>query len=673
MARGLQVAFTTALDLWDRLAASDPGLERLTLAARGTLSVFLTTLAAMLATRLAGFSLIDFASGITLSLMAPFLMREPTRRQRQRGLLILPLPAAAAVVATTLLQGQGPVGDACFLALVFICFLVHPRNPRMIGVGLIAVVETYVGLYLDLPLSALPMQLLSLALAVPVIAFAGFVVLPMQPRATLRRTIAAVQGRAAQVLRTARSVADPRAMPDTAAAQLRRDLIRLNEAALAADDQLTLLQPAGGEAVRAALIDLELAAARLISSLGGAAPGPRHAARLVLHEQRMRRGRPYAMPPGRLPAGTMLASLVDLGHAMHALGTAMRSVDSAAAPSPPVAGQTVGPLAWRLASRVTLAAALAMAAGMALSPQRWFWAVMTVYVVFLNARSRGDTIYKGLQRLGGTVLGIASGLALATLLAGDAALQAAALLLSIFGMYYWFLTSYTAGIFCVTVMLGLLYGLLGTSLETLLVLRLEETAIGAAAAMLVAAFVLPIRTRDQVLLSGQSALISLVAAVRSIRQALAGCADAVPLEAMRRVDRQMADLRLALAPLTAARLLRRRNALEGSAPALLECVHWTRVLVACSSRAGGGRPGTPVDATLIVRAEAIEMRLAKLAAAGSAQVDSGQPDTTQADRRPARVGQDAMEAAMDMLEISVAILTEQMEDKALASFALGSP
>lgn len=94
MTRGLQGAATTALDLWDRLAASDPGLERLALAGRGTLSVFLTTLAAMLATRLAGFSIIDFASGITLSLMAPFLMREPTRRQRQRGLLILPLPAA---------------------------------------------------------------------------------------------------------------------------------------------------------------------------------------------------------------------------------------------------------------------------------------------------------------------------------------------------------------------------------------------------------------------------------------------------------------------------------------------------------------------------------------------------------------------------------------------------
>ena len=673
MTPGLQRAATTALDLWDRLAASDPGLERLMLAGRGTLSVFLTTVAAMLAVRWGGFSIIDFASGITLSLMAPFLMREPARRQRQRGLLILPLPAAAATVATTLLQGQGPVGDTCFLALVFVCFLVHPRNPRMIGVGLIAVVETYVGLYLDLPLSALPMQLLSLAMAVPVIALACFVVLPMNPMATLRRTVAAVQGRAAQVLRTARGIADPGAMPDAAAARLRRDLIRLNEAALAADDGLTLLQPAGGEAVRAALIHLELAAARLTRTLGDAAPGPRHAARLVLHEQRMRRGRPYAMAPGRLPPGTMLASLVDLGHAVHGLGAAMQSIGLPATAPQPGTAQPPGPLAWRLASRVTLAAALAMAAGMALSPQRWFWAVMTVYVVFLNARSRGDTIYKGLQRLGGTVLGIASGLALATLLAGDAGVQAVALLLSIFGMYYWFLISYTAGIFCVTVMLGLLYGMLGTSLESLLVLRLEETAIGAAAAMLVAAFVLPIRTGDQVLRSGQNVLESLIAAVQSIRHALAGRADAVPLEAMRRVDRQMADLRLALAPLTAGRLLLRRGALEGAAPALLECVHWTRVLAASTSQAGAGRPAMPVDAGLIRRAEVIEMRLARLATAGLARVDGIQPDAAHAERRRPWVDQDAIEAAMDELDISVAILTEQLQDEAVASFALGSP
>ncbi|MEJ1976746.1 MAG: hypothetical protein WDN49_12150 [Acetobacteraceae bacterium] len=53
-----------------------------------------------------------------------------------------------------------------------------------------------------------------------------------------------------------------------------------------------------------------------------------------------------------------------------------------------------GPLAWRAAAQVTLASAVAMAGGLALSPNRWFWAVITAYVVFLGARSRGDAIYR---------------------------------------------------------------------------------------------------------------------------------------------------------------------------------------------------------------------------------------------------------------------------------------
>jgi hypothetical protein len=143
---------------------------------------------------------------------------------------------------------------------------------------------------------------------------------------------------------------------------------------------------------------------------------------------------------------------------------------------------------------------------MALSPQRWFWAVITVYLVFLGARSRGDTIYRGLQRVGGTILGIASGLVLATFAAGHPGLETALLLLSVFGMFYYITVSYTVGIFCVTVLLGLLYGMMGAPVETLLVLRLEETAIGAAAGILVATFVYPVRTRDQVMRSGRAVL-----------------------------------------------------------------------------------------------------------------------------------------------------------------------
>src|ERR1700712_2734350 len=60
----LALVWDSVRGAWDRLSASDPGLLRLTLAVRGTLSVFLTTIAATVVTRLTGLSIVDFASAI---------------------------------------------------------------------------------------------------------------------------------------------------------------------------------------------------------------------------------------------------------------------------------------------------------------------------------------------------------------------------------------------------------------------------------------------------------------------------------------------------------------------------------------------------------------------------------------------------------------------------------
>jgi uncharacterized membrane protein YccC len=571
------------------LATSDQGFLRLQMAIRGTTSVFLTTVAALIAANFGGFSPIDCASGITLSMMAPFLMREPTRRQRQRTLLMLILPAICAAVLTTLLHGHEVAGDSAFLLLVFGCFLLAPRSPRVVGLGLVAVITTYVGLYLELPIATLPVQVASQIVAVPIIALACFVLFPMDPAATLRRSIDAVQARTAQVIRMARALEGPTA--PQAVARLRRAALRLNQAALAVDDQLVLFEHGPAGAVRSLLVDVEYWTAVLIGALESERPHRRLGQRLLLHARRIQRGGTYATQPDQFEPGSMLAALVALGHAVHALGIAARE-PTRLRQAQPGASAVTGALAWRLATRVTLASGLAMAGGMALSPQRWFWAVITVYVVFLNVRSRGDTIYKGVQRMAGTVLGILSGLMIATAFSGDRTVETVALLLSIFGMYYFAMSSYTACIFFVTVMLGLIYGMLGAPLETVLALRLEETLIGAAAGMFVAAVVFPNPTSDQVRRSGQAVLRQLAVVVRLCATALGGAAAASPSVAMREVDRLMADLRLALAPMVAGRSLLRRSSIERPVSALLDCVHWARLLAA-QTQAHAGTAGTP--------------------------------------------------------------------------------
>ena len=583
--------------LRDAFAASDQGLLRLQMAVRGTLSVFLTTLVAVMAGRWFGFDPVECAGGITLSMMAPFLMREPTRVQRQQTLLMLVLPALIATVGTTLLHGHGPAGDSVFLLLVFLCFLFGPVDPRAIGLGLVAVIVTYVGLYLELPPATLPLQMASLLLSLPVIALACFVIVPMDATATLRRSVAAVQARAAQVIRQAHALGNGEVAD---AGALRRAVSQLNQAALVADDQLAFFEPGAAGAVRSRLVNVELWTARLTHHLETAhlrdeKLDERWSRRLALHARRVARGGRYSTAPDNYQPNTLIAMLVGLGQAVFLLNQALREQGAAAAP-PPAPPAPRGPLAWRLSARVTLAAGLAMAGGMALSPQRWFWAVITVYVVFLNVRSRGETIYKGVQRLAGTLLGIVSGLLIALTLKGDGPIEAGVLLLSIFGMYYTFMISYTLGIFFVTVMLGLLYGMLGAPLETVLLLRLEETAIGAAAAIVVAAFVLPDSTTKRVRGAGRAVLTALAAAV----QASAGVRDgnaASPSAAMRQVDRMLADLRLALAPVTATRALVRRPPIERPLSALLDCVHWTRVVAAEAASSA-----EPVDTGRLQRA-----------------------------------------------------------------------
>ena len=657
--RARRVAKTIGLALlaiWDRMVAADPGMLRLLMAARGTAAVSLASLVTLLAAPAMGAPAITAAQGIIFSVMAPFLMREATRQQRERTLVLLCAPAFAAAAATTLLRGEALVGDALFLVLVFACFLLQGRGPRAIGIGLMAVICCYVGLFLDLPLATLPAQLVSIALAMPVTWLACFVLLPMRPGAQLRRTIQAVQGRAAAVLDAAGAL---RANGPAAGRTLQRRLARLNEAALAADDQLAILDPAGSIPTRLRLLDLELAAARLAAlptDATGEALATRQAAQFVVHQRRLRRSRWSARDLARAPAAAarspLAAALADITRAASDLGQAglglQASLLTAAVPAP---AAPPAPLAWRFASRVTLASALAMAGGMAISPQRWFWAVISTYVVFLNTRSRGDTVFRGFQRVGGTLLGLVAGLLLAATFHGTGLIQTLLLFVALLGMYYFFLVSYTLAMFWVTVLLGQLYGLLGGNTDALLVLRLEETAVGAAAAILVAVFVLPLRTRDQVARSGSAVLGALADVVGACRAVLAGEPGAATITALRTVDRQLADLRLALLPLTLGRLMLRRVELERPIPALLECVHWARLLAIAAAEP---------DSAAAARAQAIEHRLAGLAAGQRPQVTPS----------PRLAGAGKVTAALDGLDRATAYLSERLTVSELHGFSL---
>ncbi|MCQ4209264.1 FUSC family protein [Streptomyces longispororuber] len=204
----------------------------------------------------------------------------------------------------------------------------------------------------------------------------------------------------------------------------------------------------------------------------------------------------------------------------------------------------------RAAFQVAVGSALAIVGGEFLSSQRWYWAVLTCWVVFLNTASTGEIVVKGYRRLLGTVLGVVAGVALAGAVGNHTWLAFVLVLVCVFAMFFTAPLSYALMSFFVTAMLGLLYTLLNTYSFDVLVLRIEETALGAACGIIAAMLVLPVRTdsrTDELLATTLERLGDVVAA--AVEQ-LSGGPAADLLDKARDLDTALDDLRASTQPLT---------------------------------------------------------------------------------------------------------------------------
>jgi uncharacterized membrane protein YccC len=169
----------------------------------------------------------------------------------------------------------------------------------------------------------------------------------------------------------------------------------------------------------------------------------------------------------------------------------------------PARGRSWNPLARldltsRQAIQVGIAGGLAILAGRDLSAARYYWAVIAAFIMFAGTATRSETFLKGFHRVVGTLVGLLAAVWLAEATAGHIALVLLVIVASMFFGLYFIRVSYAYMIFFLTIMLGQLYSVLHEFSPGLLVLRLEETAIGAGIASLVALLVTPLSTRDTV-------------------------------------------------------------------------------------------------------------------------------------------------------------------------------
>lgn len=576
---------------WDRLVASDAGLIRLQSAIRVTVAVALTFAAIDALTVETPLPKAMIVMGIIESLFASVSVRDSSPSKQRLTLLLTPLPAAAALTVGTALAPWRGAGDGCFLLVIFAATYARRYGPRASALGMLAYISYFVGIYLHLPFAQLRYQMIALGIGTVVAYVVRFALLPDRPDRTLRHVLASLYRRISQMLGEIEGALRTGAWDDRRRRRLRRRLTQINETALAAERQIEALDPtrlapaATGSELGLRLFDLEIVAGRLARAAVRTPPPAEermNASRIIAELRAALEAAPTNRPRETLLSASAYASksavMRGLGRLAAAL-LAMPSAESSARPGPaeppadtetPAPGGAQGGLAptTRAAIQVTLACALAIVPGEFLSPQRWYWAVITVFVMFSGTQSRVDVLAKGIQRAMGTLTGVVAGIVVATAVAGDYALSLALIFACVFLAYYFFQAAYGLMIFWITVLISLLYGLLGEFTPALLLLRIEETALGAFVGVLVAAVVLPTSSRETFATAARDFLLEVG---KLVGRAIEPGAEDLTGQA-REVDRRLHQLRAAAKPLV--------SGLSGAfAPSPAR--RWTRFFLAC--------------------------------------------------------------------------------------------
>jgi uncharacterized membrane protein YccC len=561
------------------------------MATRTTAALACSLVMLFLLTRATGQPLTVALLGVVITMIAARSVNEPDPHQQRITMALLPVPAALSITAAAVLAPYKVAGDVVFVVVVFTAVYVRRFGPRGRALGMVAFMAYFFTLYLRASISELPWMIGAVVVGTLCTFVMSAYVLPDRPERVLSATIRALRARMAIVVDTTAEAVRTGRVDERRRRRMRARVIRLNETALMVQGQIedtadpAMLWPgitperlapwlfdaelaiewvatAGRQAVVADIptaIRVELAAAltQLARAIRMPQAGGLH--RAASQAQRILDQQSSADEP----AVRRLALAII--NAATATAEARAIVETASAPPPVV--ESVGPdeddaagerqdsglrPMTRQAIQVSVAASLAIVIGELVSPSRWFWAVIAAFVIFAGTNSWGETLTKGWQRLLGTMLGVPSGVLVATLFSGNTTGSLAAIFVCLFCAFYFMTVTYSLMTFWITTMLALMYGLLGEFSFGVLLLRIEETAIGAVIGVAVAILVLPTNTRTAIRDDTRAFLTSLSALIEiSTDTMFGGDETASPTEQARELDRNLQQFRVSTKPLLA--------------------------------------------------------------------------------------------------------------------------
>ena len=566
--------------LWDAWLISDPDLGRLRKGLRAVLGAGLAALILSQLARLLGEPPTVTLVGTMVAMMGSQLASDTSVSAQRRTTAWMVVPTVSSVIVGTLVAQVPLLGAATFAAAIFLSAFVRRFGPRGLALGMIGFFSFFNALFFHATVEQIPALGGAMVVAVAISLLVRFVLVPDRPERDLRRLLRAFRRTLDVVLWELHEVPEHTQLTPALVRRLSRQADRLSDSALALDEQLT----GRPLALRQRVFEAELATSRVLGAVRqvvhsgalppavrthmrealvaarlasrGTAPDAARRARQHLEQVKALSPEPEGDTPGSADARRFRNALEDFLEAAARVPEHLppRVLERVQAPPSGSTTQTLSNQglhpATRQALQVTVACVLAMAVGHAVSAERWYWAVITAFVIFTRTSTSGDTLLRAWARVLGTVLGVAAGLLVARLLSGHGTLELVSIFACVFLGFYLIQVSYAWMVFWFTTLLSILYGVLGRFSPGLLLLRLEETLIGAVIGVITAMLLLPERTSVHVQRSARRVLDAVGDYLEeAVVQRTAQTNPRQLLDSARVLDARLRDLRTAASPL----------------------------------------------------------------------------------------------------------------------------
>jgi uncharacterized membrane protein YgaE (UPF0421/DUF939 family) len=567
-------------DRFDRLAGSDPGLNRLRSALQSVIAIAAILVAerlfvavthalqlpahapgggplppaaaAQVAVANHEFLVIAMMLGAIIGLICSIGVTDTTPRGQLVTLLLVPLPMIAALSFGLEIGGHRVLALTSLAVILSVGTYLRRFGPRGFIAGMLLFMGDFFGFFLHgaVTLSDLGWLAAEIGVALLVATAVRFALFYPRPAQDLRRTQRSYTARARKVAALALELFNDPAHSEAEARRLHRHLVRLNEAALMIDAQLgdagAVADGSSGQLLHQRLFDVEVALtnlARFAPSLARLDLPPAHrapiraalraiadddapAAKSHAHQlldllRDAGRGARGSDDSAVVIAHRFAGSVIDLADAITdwtALGVSADGEKGSFQPAvmlfggwlpgsaqvSAAASMEPGPRTWerftlapytRTAIQMGVAVGAAIVLGDLLSGRRFYWAVIAAFITFMGANNSGEQARKAGFRVVGTIVGIGIGSLVVRIVGHHTNWSIAVILTALFLGFYLMRINYAFMVIGITVMVSQLYVQLDEFSNSLLLLRLEETGIGAAVAILVVTFVLPLRTR----------------------------------------------------------------------------------------------------------------------------------------------------------------------------------